>query len=52
MQIDKQSFPINVIQLTDKKVLVQSDEADKEKDKNIIIGSPRTSKKSQGVITH
>jgi hypothetical protein len=44
MQIDKQSFPINMMELTDNKVLVRSDMTNKDKGKNIIIGSPHTSK--------
>jgi hypothetical protein len=44
MQIDKHPCPINIIELMDKKVLVRSDVADKDKRKSIIVGSPRTSK--------
>jgi hypothetical protein len=44
MQIDKHPFPINTIELADKKVLVWPDVTDKDKGKNIIVGSPSTSK--------
>jgi hypothetical protein len=44
MKIDKHPFPINMMELTDKKVLVWSNVADKDKGKNIIVVSPRTSK--------
>jgi hypothetical protein len=43
MQIDKQPFPVNIIEPTDKKALVRPDVADKDKDKNIIVGSPQSS---------
>jgi hypothetical protein len=48
MQIDKQPFPVNVIELADENVLFRPDIAKKEKDKNIIIGDPCMSKTSQG----
>jgi hypothetical protein len=49
MQIDKQPFPVNVIELTDENVLFRPDIANKDKDKkNIIIGDPCMSKTSQG----
>jgi hypothetical protein len=51
MQIDKQSFTINIIEPTDKKVLIRSKEADKDKDKNIIIGDPCMPKISWRVVT-
>jgi hypothetical protein len=38
MQVDKQPFPINVMDFDDKKVLVQPNMADKDKGKGIIIG--------------
>jgi hypothetical protein len=42
MQIDRQSFLINTLNINNKKVLIQSDMADKGKGKNIIVGDPRT----------
>jgi hypothetical protein len=39
MQVETQSFPVNTIEPTSKKVLVRSEVADKGKDKNIIIGN-------------
>jgi hypothetical protein len=50
MQVDMQSFPINVIELANKKVLVRPKVADKGKGKTIVIGDPRTSNISLGVI--
>jgi hypothetical protein len=39
MQLDTQSFPINVIELASKKVLVRPEVADKGKGKTIVIAS-------------
>jgi hypothetical protein len=50
MQVDTQPFPVNTIEPTSKKVLVRPEVADKGKDKNIIIGDPRTSSISQEEI--
>jgi hypothetical protein len=50
MQVDKQPFPVNTIEPTCKKVMVQPEVADKGKGKNIIIGDPRTSNISQEEI--
>jgi hypothetical protein len=51
MQVDTQSFPINIINLASKRVLVRLEVADKGKDKNIVIGDPRTSNISQkGIV--
>jgi hypothetical protein len=50
MQLDTQPFPINIIELAKKKVLVQPKVDHKSKGKNIIIGDPRTSNISQGGI--
>jgi hypothetical protein len=50
MQVDTRPFPINIIELASKKVLVRSEVVDKGKDKNIIIGDPHTSNISQGGI--
>jgi hypothetical protein len=40
MQIDKQSFPVNIIDLGEKKVLVRPDVANKGKGKSDIISNP------------
>jgi hypothetical protein len=49
MQVDTQPFPVNIIEVASKKVLVRSKVADKGK--NIVIGDPRTSNISQeGII--
>ena len=50
MQVDKQPFPVNTIEPTCKKVMVQPEVADKGKGKNIIISDPRTSNISQEEI--
>jgi hypothetical protein len=50
MQIDKQPFPANMMELTDKKYWFAQMWPIKI-DKIIIIGSPYTSKTSRGVIT-
>jgi hypothetical protein len=48
--VDRQPFPINIIEITSKKVLFRPEVADKRKGKNIIIGDPRMSNISQGGI--
>jgi hypothetical protein len=48
--VDTQPFHVNTIEPTNKKVLVRPKVADKGKDKNIIIGDPRTSNISQEEI--
>jgi hypothetical protein len=50
IQVDTQPFPVNTIETTSKKVLVRPEVADKGKDKNIIIGDPRTSNITQEEI--
>jgi hypothetical protein len=42
MQIDTKPFPVNIIELTNKKILVRPEVADKDKGKNIVIGDPHT----------
>jgi hypothetical protein len=51
MQIDRQSFPINTLEMNGKKVLIWLEMADKGKGKNIVIGDPRTTNLSQGMTT-
>jgi hypothetical protein len=48
MEVDTQPFPVNTIEPTSKKVLVQPKMTDKGKD--IVIGDPRTPNISQGGI--
>jgi hypothetical protein len=48
--VDTQPFPINIIELESKKVLVRPEVIDKGIGKNIIVGDPRTSNISQGGI--
>jgi hypothetical protein len=50
MQVDTQPFPINIIELASKNILVWPEVADKSKGKNIIIGDPRTSNVSHGGV--
>jgi hypothetical protein len=45
MQVDKQPFPINTMDLDGKKVLVRTGVADNDKGKGILIGEPRSSMK-------
>jgi hypothetical protein len=40
MKVDKQLFPINAMDLDDKKVLIRPDVADKVKGKSVLIGDP------------
>ena len=51
MKVDKQPFPINTIDLDDKKVLVRSDVADKEKGKGIHIGDPRVLDENRKILS-
>jgi hypothetical protein len=46
--VDTQPFPINIIELASKRVLVRPEVVDKGKGKNVIIDDPRTSNISQG----
>jgi hypothetical protein len=50
MQVDKQPFPVNTIELTCEKVLVRPEMAGKGKGKGIIIGDPHISNISQKEI--
>ena len=50
MQVNTQLFPINVIELANTKVMVRLEVDDKGKGKNIVIGDPRMSNISLGVI--
>jgi hypothetical protein len=43
MQVDRQPFPVNTIEVTCEKVLVRPEMVDKGKGKGIIIGDPRIS---------
>jgi hypothetical protein len=45
--VGTQPFPVNMIELASKKVLVRLKEANKGKCKNIVISDPRTSNISQ-----
>jgi hypothetical protein len=49
VQVDTEPFPINIIELTNKRVLVRPKVADKGKCKNIVIGDPHMSNISQGI---
>lgn len=45
IQIDQNPFPINTLELTNPKVLIRPDQAEKAKGKNVIIGEERPEKK-------
>jgi hypothetical protein len=51
MQIDRQSFPINTLEMNGKKVLVRPELANKDKGKSVVISDPRMLNPSQGVAT-
>jgi hypothetical protein len=42
MQVDTQPFPVNIVELESKRVLIQPEVAIKGKGKNIVIGDPCT----------
>ena len=42
MQDDKASFPIHTIDLDNVKVLIRPEQAEGAKEKNVIIGEPRS----------
>jgi hypothetical protein len=50
MQVNTQSFPVNTIERTSKKVFVRPKMVNKGKGESIIIGDPHTSNISQGGI--
>jgi hypothetical protein len=47
MQVDTEPFPVNIVQLARKKVLLRPEVVDKGKGKNFDIGGPRTLNISQ-----
>lgn len=47
MQVDKQPFVVNTIDLNGKKVLVRLQVADKEKGEGILIGDPRVTNENK-----
>jgi hypothetical protein len=51
VQIDKRLFPINTLEMNDKKVLVQLEVADKGKGKSIVTNDPRMPNMSREVVT-
>jgi hypothetical protein len=50
MQVDKQPFPINVMDFNDKKVLIRLNVVDKDKGKSIIIDGLEPLMKTQNTI--
>jgi hypothetical protein len=50
MKIDRQMFPVNTLEMNDKKVLVQSNVADKGKGKSIVTGNPAKSTSMSGYL--
>jgi hypothetical protein len=51
MQVDKQPFPVNTIDLDGKKVLVRPEVVDKEKGKGIHIGDPRVLDENRKILS-
>jgi hypothetical protein len=51
MQVYKQPFPVNTIDLDGKKVLVRLEVADKEKGNGIIIGDPRVLDENRKILS-
>lgn len=51
MHIGIQPFSINTLELTNEKVFVRSDVADKDRGKSVVIGHPHTPNSSLGVAT-
>lgn len=49
--IYRHPFPVNLIYLNDKKVLVWSDMTDKDKGKSIAIGNPRVLDEGRRVLS-
>jgi hypothetical protein len=49
MQVDKQSFPINTMELQQPKVLVRPHQAEATKGKNVIVGEAKTDLKTTEV---
>jgi hypothetical protein len=47
MQVDHNPFPINTLELNNSKMLIRSDQAQKAKGKNVIIGEQRPEEKVQ-----
>lgn len=45
MQIDQNDFSINILELTNPKVLIRPDQAEKAKGENVLIGEERPEKK-------
>jgi hypothetical protein len=52
MQIDRESFFVNTLELTDKKVLVWLDVADKDKVKSIVIDEPHAINKTTHILSN
>jgi hypothetical protein len=51
MQIEKQLFPINTLELNGKKVLVWLEAVDKDKGKSIVINDPCTINDSMTIMS-
>ena len=50
MQVDKQPFPINTIDLEGKKMLIRPNIAESANKDNVVIGEPRNSKEGDKVL--
>lgn len=51
MQVDRQPFHVDMIDLKDKKVLVRLDMADKDKGKSVIISHPRVIDENKKIMS-
>lgn len=51
MQVDKQPFPINTMDLDGKKVLVRTGVADNDKGKGILIDDPRVLDENKKIVS-
>jgi hypothetical protein len=50
MQIDKQPFPMNTLELHGKKVLIQPEMAEYANKDNVVVGEPRNNKENNKVL--
>jgi hypothetical protein len=52
MQIDKNHFPINTINLQNSEVLIHREQAHTTKDKNVIISDKRVIRVNENILSH
>ena len=51
IHVDRQPFPVNMIDLNDKKVLIRPGVADKDKEKSIIIGNSQALDENKRILS-